>query len=220
MTRAPSTNPGCSTRLTGAILCNCDVGPGGRRQNGASAVVFDSPTNLLVDAGTVTAGSAGDGFAVQACFGDTTIVNTGVLNGSVQLASPGANLLDNRAGGALQAGPVLDLGGGQRRHRRFQRCRSRRQRPPDRRRRQGRDRLHLPGRDVGENHAPGRHRTGGAVARRSLGVLRWSRRRAARHRLVRTGRATGRGPNSALDAIDRSGGRAEAWAMAFSARAS
>jgi len=78
---------------------------------GGVGVLMNSPTNVLNNSGQISTADGATGMAVQATAGDTTISNGGQLQGSMQLAAGGNNLLHNLAGGTIFAGASLDLGG-------------------------------------------------------------------------------------------------------------
>ena len=77
---------------------------------GGSGIVFDGPTNLLVNNGTIGTADGGTGQAVVSVSGATDVENAGTIDGSVQLAADPANLLHNLSGGTILAGPTIDLG--------------------------------------------------------------------------------------------------------------
>jgi uncharacterized protein with beta-barrel porin domain len=76
---------------------------------GASALVFEGPTNELHNSGTVH--SADGGMAVHVLSGDMMVRNSGTLSGTVRMADGANNLLHNQAGGILLAGDTIHLGG-------------------------------------------------------------------------------------------------------------
>ena len=78
---------------------------------GGHAALLDSPINLINNAGTLATLDGAAGTAVRSLSGDTAIANGGTLLGSLALKDGAANLLHNLAGGNIQSGPAIDLGG-------------------------------------------------------------------------------------------------------------
>ncbi|MPS50105.1 autotransporter outer membrane beta-barrel domain-containing protein [Alcaligenaceae bacterium SAGV3] len=79
---------------------------------GGSALEFEGPTNELNNSGSVGSVDGADGAAVRTISGDTTINNSGTLQGNIHLARDGSNLVHNLGTGTLVAGSTLDLGDG------------------------------------------------------------------------------------------------------------
>ncbi|VCU70690.1 Autotransporter beta-domain protein [Pigmentiphaga humi] len=77
---------------------------------GGSALEFEGPTNELNNSGSVGSIDGADGAAVRTISGDTTVNNSGALQGNIHLAKDGSNLVHNLGTGTLVAGSTLDLG--------------------------------------------------------------------------------------------------------------
>ena len=77
--------------------------------SGGAAVLFDSPNNVLINQGTIVTLDGASGLGVLATGANTTIQNSGMIQGNMRLA-PGANIVQNLAGGTILAGSSLDLG--------------------------------------------------------------------------------------------------------------
>ncbi|GGI92260.1 hypothetical protein GCM10007973_30570 [Polymorphobacter multimanifer] len=78
---------------------------------GGHAALLDSPVNLITNSGSMSTMDGAAGTAIRSLSGDTTITNSGALMGSIQLHDGAANLLHNLAGGTVQSGASIDLGG-------------------------------------------------------------------------------------------------------------
>ncbi|MGV0760571.1 hypothetical protein V6768_14740 [Tistrella mobilis] len=75
------------------------------------ALLLDGPINEVTNAGTLQTFAGGDGLVIDSRIGDTTVTNKGTLTGSIKLGDGGANLLTNQAGGTINSGASIDLGG-------------------------------------------------------------------------------------------------------------
>jgi uncharacterized protein YhjY with autotransporter beta-barrel domain len=79
--------------------------------SGGSAVAFDGPSNELNNSGSVSTLDGVNGMAVHSLSGDTTVRNSGTLQGNLKLALGGNNLAHNLSTGSMITGASLDLGG-------------------------------------------------------------------------------------------------------------
>ncbi len=95
------------------------VGRGGKEDaaqastvSGAAVQFEGNGTNSLTNNGTITTLAGIKGFAVASTGGTTSIVNNGVMVGSISLANSANNSFTNSANGVFIAGSTINLGGG------------------------------------------------------------------------------------------------------------